>query len=82
MFKIYNNIIRKQFLKSKTIKVIPSSTTRIGLTVYIKDPKKAFNIDHTHIKNTKVEETTIANIITTNHPVKSNVISVINLDAG
>ena len=83
MLKRYNNTIRKQFLRSKkTIKVTLSSITRIGLIIYIKDPKEAFNIDCTHIKNTEAEETTIADITTTNHPIKSNTISVINLDAG
>ena len=77
----YNNIIRKQFLKSKTIKAILSSTTRIGLTVCIEDPKEAFSVDYTYIEDTKAEETTIADIITTSHPVRSNIISVINLDA-
>ena len=81
MPKRYNNIIHKQFLRSKTIKVIPSSTTRIGLIIYIKDPKKAPSIDYTHIEDTKAEETTIADIITTSYPVRSNAISVINLDA-
>ena len=36
----YNNIIRKQFLRSKIIKVILSSITRIGLIICIKDPKE------------------------------------------
>ena len=78
----YDNIIYKQFLKSKkTIKVILSSITRIGLIIYIEDPKKAFNIDHAHIEDTKVAETTIVDIITTSYPIKSNTTSVINLDA-
>ena len=47
----------------------------------MEDPKKAFSIDHAHIKDTEVEETTIADIITTSHPIKSNIISVINLNA-
>ena len=82
MLKRYNNIIYKQFLKSKkTIKATPSSITRIGLIIYIKDPKKAFSVDYTHIKNTKAEKTTIVDIITTSHPIKSNTISIINLDA-
>ena len=80
MPKRYNNIIYKRFLRSKTIKAIPSSTTRIGLTVYIKDPEKAPNIDYAYIKDTKAEETTIADIITTSHPIKSNATSIINLD--
>ena len=78
--KRHDNIIHKQFLRSKTIKAILSSTTRIGLTIYIEDPKEAFGIDHAHIKDTKVEETTIVDIITTSYPVRSNTISIINLD--
>ena len=81
MPKRYNNIIHKRFFRSKTIKAIPSSTTRIGLTIHIEDPKEAFSINYAHIKNTKVEETTIADIITTSHPIKSNTTSVISLDA-
>ena len=77
----HNNIIYKRFFRSKTIKAIPSSTTRIGPTIYIEDPKEAFNIDYTHIKNTKTEETTIADITTTSHPIRSNTTSIINLDA-
>ena len=81
MFKRYNNTIHKQFLRSKkTIKTILSSMTRIGLIIYIKDPKKALSINHIHIEDTKAEGTTIADIITTSHPVGSNAISVINLD--
>ena len=83
MPKKYNNIIYKQFLRSKkTIKVIPSSITRIRLIIRMEDPKEVFSVDHAHIKNTEAEETTIADITTTGHPVGSNAISVINLDAG
>ena len=82
VLKRYDNIIRKRFLRSKTIKVIPSSITRIKLTVRIEDLKKAFSVDYAHVKNTKVEETTVADIATTSHPIKSNTTSVINLDAG
>ena len=80
MPKKYNNIIYKRFLRSKkTIKVILSNITRIGLIIYIKDPKKAFNINHVYIKkDTKVKETIIADIITTSYPVRSNAMSVIN----
>ena len=82
MPKRYNNIIHKQFLRSKkTIKVILSSMTRIGLIICIKDPKEAPGVDHAHIEDTEAEKTIIADIITTSHPVKSNAISVINLDA-
>ena len=80
MPKRYNNIIRKQFLKSKTIKAI-LSITRIGLTVHIKNPKKISGVDYTHIEDTKAEETTVVDIIITSHFVKSNATSVINLDA-
>ena len=67
MPKRYDNIIRKQFFKSKTIKAILSSTTRIRPTV--------------HIEDTEAEETTIVDITTTSHPIRSNTISIINLDA-
>ena len=56
--------------------------TRIRLIIYMEDPKEALSVDHTHIKNTEVEETTIVDIITTNHPIRSNATSIINLDAG
>jgi hypothetical protein len=83
MLERYNNTIYKLFLRSKkTIKVILSSITRIRLIIYIEDPKEAFSVDHAHIEDTKVEEITIADIITTGHPIGSNVISVINLDTG
>ena len=81
MPKRYDNIIRKQFLRSKIIKAIPSSTTRIRLIVCMEDPEEAFSVDHAHVEDTEVEETTIADITTTSHPVGSNAISVINLDA-
>ena len=54
--------------------------TRIRLIIYMEDPKEAFNINYTHIKNTEVEEITVVDIITTNYPVRSNTISIINLD--
>ena len=82
MLKRYNNIIHKQFLRNKTIKAILSSITRIGLIICIEDPKEAFGVDHAHIEDTEVEETTMADIITTGHPIGSNVISAINLNAG
>ena len=82
MPKRYNNTIHKLFLKSKkTIKATLSSITRIKLIIHIEDPEEAFSINYIHIENTKAKETTIVDIITTNHPVKSNTISVINLDA-
>ena len=81
MPKRYDNTIHKRFLRSKkTIKVIPSSMTRIGLIIYIEDPEEASGINHAHIKNTEAEETTIADIITTSYSVRSNITSVINLD--
>ena len=55
---------------------------RIGLIIYMEDPKEAFSVDHAHIEDTKIEETTVADIVTTGHFVGSNAISVINLDAG
>ena len=55
--------------------------TRIRLIVYIEDPKEALSVNYTHIEDTKAEETTIVNIITTSHSIKSNFISVINLNA-
>ena len=80
--KRYNNIIYKLFLKSKKIiKVILSSMTRIRLIIYIEDLKEASGVDYAYIKDTEVKETTIVNIITTNHPVGSNTIFIINLDA-
>ena len=82
MPKRYNNTIYKRFLRSKkTIKAILSSIIKIRLIIHIKDPEKAFSINYTHIKDTKAEETTVADIITTGHPVRSNAISIINLDA-
>ena len=82
MPKKYNNIIHKQFLRSKTIKVILSSMTRIGLTIYMEDPKEVPGMDHAHIEDTEAEETTIVDIVTTSHPVRNNTTSIINLDAG
>ena len=81
MPKRYNNIIRKLFFRSKKIiKATLSSITRIRLIIHIKDPKEAFSIDYIHIEDTEAEEITIVDIITTGHPIRSNTISVINLD--
>ena len=81
MPKRHDNIIYKLFLRSKkTIKVILSSMTRIRPIIYIEDPEETSGVNYAHIKDTKVKETTIADIITTGHPVRSNAISVINLD--
>ena len=83
MPKRYDNTIHKQFLKSKKIiKVILSSITKIGLIIYIEDPKEALSIDRAHIEDTKVKETTVVDITTTSHSVGSNTIFIINLDAG
>ena len=81
MPKRHDNTIYKQFLRSKKIiKVTPSSMTRIRLIVYMEDPKEASSMDYAHIENTKADETTIVDIITTSHPVRNNATSVINLD--
>ena len=79
----YDNTIYKLSLGiKKIIKVILSSTTRIRLIVRIEDPEEASSVDHVYIEeDTKVEETTVADIITTTHPVRSNTTSTINLDA-
>ena len=78
----HDNTIHKLFFRSKkTIKATPSSMTRIRLIICMEDPKEALGVDHAHIKNTKAKETTIVDIITTGHPVRSNAISIINLDA-
>ena len=78
----HNNIIHKQFLRSKKIiKAILSNTTRIRPTIYMEDPKEASSVDYAYIEDTEVEETTIADIVTTSHPIRSNTTSVINLDA-
>ena len=77
-----HNTIYKRFLRNKKIiKATLSSITRIGLIIHIKDPKEALSVNHAYIEDTKAEETTVADIITTSHPVRSNTISVINLDA-
>ena len=81
MLERYNNTICKQFLRSKIIKVILSSTTRIGLTICMEDPEEVFSVDYAHIKDTKAEETTVVDIVTTGYSVGSNITSVINLNA-
>ena len=55
--------------------------TRIGLIIYIEDPEEAPGVDNAHIEDTKIEETTVADIITTGHSVGSNAIFIINLNA-
>ena len=82
VLKRYDNIIYKLFLRSKkTIKATLNSITRIGLIVYIKDPEEAPSINHAYIEDIKAKETTIVDIITTGHSVRSNTTSVINLNA-
>ena len=82
MPKRHDSTIHKLLLKGKkTIKTILSSITRIGLIIHIKTPKEAFGVDYIHIENTKVKETTVADIITTTYPVRSDAISIINLNA-
>ena len=80
MPKRYDNIIHKRFLRSKkTIKIILSNITRIGLIICMEDPEEAFSIDYVYIKkDTKVKETTIADIIITGYPIKSDIIFTIN----
>ena len=46
----------------------------------MEDPEEAPSVDHAHIEDTKAEETTVVDIITTSHPVGSNITSIINLD--
>ena len=79
----YNNTIYKLSLGiKKIIKVIPSSTTRIGPIIRMEDPEEASSVDYVYIEeDTKVEETTVADIVTTTHPVRSDATSIINLDA-
>ena len=82
MLKRYDNTIYKLFLRNrKIIKTILSSITRIRPIIYIKDPKEAPSVNHAYIEDTKAKETIIADIIITSHPVKSNIIFIINLDA-
>ena len=82
MPKRYNNTIYKLSLGiKKIIKVILSSITRIGPIIYIEDPEEASSIDYVYIEeDTKVEETTVVDIITTTYPIRSDTISIINLD--
>jgi hypothetical protein len=82
MPKRHDNTIYKLSLRSKKIiKVILSSITRIGPIVYIEDPKEAPGVDYVYIEeDTKVEETTVVDIITTTYPIRSDAISIINLD--
>ena len=79
----HDNTIYKLSLRiKKIIKVILSSITRIRPIIRIEDPKEAPSVDYVYIEeDTKVEETTVADIITTTHPIRSNTTSIINLDA-
>ena len=83
MLKRYNNTICKlSFGIKKTIKAILSSITRIGLIIYMEDPKEAFSVDYVYVEeDTKIEETTIVDIITTTYFIRSDATSVINLNA-
>jgi len=57
--------------------------TRIGPIIRMEDPKEVPSVDYVYIEeDTKVEETTMADIITTTYPVRSDTISIINLDTG
>ena len=76
-----NTIYKLSLGIKKTIKAILSSTTRIRPIIYIEDPKEAPSVDYVYIKeDTKVEETTMADIATTTHPIRSDTIFIINLD--
>jgi hypothetical protein len=76
-----NTIYKLSLRNKKTIKAILSSTTRIGLIVYMEDPEEAPGVDYVYIEeDTKVEETTVVDIVTTTYPVRSDTISIINLD--
>jgi hypothetical protein len=56
--------------------------TRIGPIVRIEDPEEAPGVDYVYIEeDTEVEETTVADIVTTTHPIGSNATSIISLDA-
>ena len=66
----------------KTIKAILSSTTRIGLIIRIEDPKEASGVNYIYMEeDTEVKKTTMADIIITTHLIKSDTMSVINLNA-
>ena len=69
------------FRSKKTIKATLSSITRIRLVIYIKDPKEASSVDYAYIEDTKAEEITIVDIVTTGYPIGNNTTSIINLNA-
>jgi hypothetical protein len=54
--------------------------TRIGPIICMEDPEETPGVDYAYIEDTEVEETTVADTITTGHSVGSNTIFVINLD--
>ena len=83
MPKRHDSTIYKLLLKGKKIiKATLSSITRIRLIICIEDSEEALSINHIYIEeDTEAEETTIANIATTSHPIRSDTISVINLNA-
>ena len=83
MPKRHDSTIRKLLIKGKKIiKAIPSSITRIGPIIRMEDPEEAPSVDYVYIEeDTKEEETTVADIITTTHPIRSDITSIINLDA-
>jgi ribosomal protein L7Ae-like RNA K-turn-binding protein len=77
-----NTIYKLSFGIKKTIKAILSSIIKIELIVYIEDPEEAFGVDYVYIEeDTEVEETTVVDIVTTTYSVRSDAMSVINLDA-
>ena len=82
MPKRYDNTIYKLSLEiKKIIKAILSSITRIRPIIRIEDPKEAPSVDYIYIEeDTKVKETTVVDIITTTYPIRSDTISIINLD--
>ena len=82
MPKRYDNTIRKRFLRNKKIiKVTLSSITRIRLIIRIEGTKEAPGVDYVYIEeDTKVKETTVADIATISYPVKSDATSAINLN--
>jgi hypothetical protein len=80
MPKRHDNTIYKPFFRSKIIIITLSNMTRTRLIIYIEDPKEAFSVNHIHIEDTKVGETTIIDIAITTHSIRSNAISIISLN--
>jgi hypothetical protein len=81
MPKRHDNTIYKLSLGiKKTIKAILSSMTKIRPIICIEDPEETLSVDHVYIEeDTEVEET-IVDIATTTHSIRSNTISITNLD--